>query len=290
MKVHRQIAGLLATLSVATAIAAGLTHALALSPDGKTLALAGSGSRKIELREPATGRLAGEIDSRRDYVWSIAFATPDRLFSSGAGPNVTGWDVPRRRVEREVPGRFEGPNWIAASPDGKRIAQRFPGGVVTIHDLDAPEQARELSDVANALMPSVAFSPDGRRIAYASDLDPDKSAATCILIDDFETQQAKRLGEEAFVLISALAWSPDGRLIAVASENPGEPDTARVVTILSAATGTRLQVMSGHADMIRDLAFTPDGTKLLSASQDTTLLLWDLAAALEKLRTGRAEQ
>jgi WD40 repeat protein len=75
-----------------------------------------------------------------------------------------------------------------------------------------------------------------------------------------------------------IAYSPDGRLIA-SSSFFGKTS----IQIWSAATGKRLLDLYGHRDGIRRLRFSPDGSLLASASQDTTVLIWDLAAARERL-------
>jgi WD40 repeat protein/serine/threonine protein kinase len=42
-----------------------------------------------------------------------------------------------------------------------------------------------------------------------------------------------------------------------------------------------LTTLSGHEDRVADLAFSPDGTRLVSASRDSSLIVWDVASQSE---------
>ena len=58
----------------------------------------------------------------------------------------------------------------------------------------------------------------------------------------------------------------------------------------TAPGGPLLRTLAGHADVVMAVAVTPDGRQAVSASQDRTLKVWDLASGAE-LRTlaGHAE-
>ncbi len=42
--------------------------------------------------------------------------------------------------------------------------------------------------------------------------------------------------------------------------------------------------LRGHRGQVRDLAFSPDSTRLVSASQDTTLFVWDVKPTQTKAK------
>jgi WD40 repeat protein len=46
----------------------------------------------------------------------------------------------------------------------------------------------------------------------------------------------------------------------------------------------RTRIVSGHSDQVRDAAFSPDGKRLLTASEDHTARIWDVATGRELMR------
>ena len=116
---------------------------------------------------------------------------------------------------------------------------------------------------------SVAYSPDGKRIATASQ---DKTAK----IWDATTGQLllTLMGHTASV--NGIAYSLDGKRIATTSDD----HTARV---WDAATGEELLTLSGHTDWVYRIAFSPDGARLVTTSNDETARVWGAQTGKELL-------
>jgi WD40 repeat protein len=105
---------------------------------------------------------------------------------------------------------------------------------------------------------SVAFSPDGKTIASASD---DKTiklwdASTGRLITTLE-------GHTDYIL--SVAFSPDGKTIASGSRDK----TIR----LWSTSGVFITSLNGHTSSINNVVFSPDGKTLASGSGDCNLIL-----------------
>ncbi|KAL8353836.1 hypothetical protein RB601_003595 [Gaeumannomyces tritici] len=110
---------------------------------------------------------------------------------------------------------------------------------------------------------SVAFSPDGQRLASGSGDNTVKlwDAATGACLQTLE-------GHSDEVL--SVAFSPDGQRLASASYD-------KTVKLWDAATGACLQTLEGHSSSVSSIAFSPDGQRLASGSDDETVKLWDAA-------------
>lgn len=129
---------------------------------------------------------------------------------------------------------------------------------------------------------SVAFAPDGRTLATASD------DTTVILWGIAHPERPHRLGQPLTAhtgTVSSVAFSGNGHTLAAAGNTMvilwdlTEPEhPRRLGPSLTAHIGTALSV-----------AFSPDGRTLATAGQDRTAILWDLTS-FNYLRDHAAER
>ncbi|MFN6472111.1 MAG: caspase family protein, partial [Nostoc sp. SerVER01] len=105
----------------------------------------------------------------------------------------------------------------------------------------------------------VAFSPDGKTIASASD---DK---TVKLWNASTGKEISTLNGHSSAVIS-VAFSPDSKTIASASDD----NSAK---LWNASTGKEISTLNGHSSAVISVAFSPDSKTIASASDDNSAKL-----------------
>ncbi|GKZ39322.1 hypothetical protein AbraIFM66950_012289, partial [Aspergillus brasiliensis] len=121
----------------------------------------------------------------------------------------------------------------------------------------------QTSEGHSSTVRSVAFSPDGRTLASASDDQIIKLWNTAMGV-----KQRTLTGHSDTVW--SVAFSPDGHTLASASHD-------HTIKLWDTATDIEQRTLTGHSDWVSSVAFSPDSHMLASASDDQTIKLWDTA-------------
>ena len=128
----------------------GNVKSVALSPDGSRIA-SGSDDRTVKIWDSATGKELFALKGHGDRVWSVAFSPDGRRVASGSDDKtVKIWDTATGKEFFSLRGHADDVLSMGLSPAGRVI----PGMRATFSDP---------GDVN-----SVAFSPDGKRLAAGS--------------------------------------------------------------------------------------------------------------------------
>ncbi|MFJ2821993.1 hypothetical protein ACIO7M_12885 [Streptomyces toxytricini] len=262
----------------------GTVNAVAYSPDGRLLAVAGREVHLWDVRDPWLPRPVGRpLPNPTGYSGTLSF-TPDgrTLAVGGRDGKVWLWDTsrPEQAARRGEP-LAGGTGTIQSavfSPDGGTLAVGSEGRTVRLWDTrdpDRPRQAGELTEPTNFVY-AVAFSPDGRRLAAGT---VDKQVLLWRLPEGGGAPRAEAVLQGPGSYVMSVAFSPDGRTLAAGTGDrdvwlwrfDGTADGGRPVSASPPLTGPSSYVYA--------LAFAPDGATLAAASTDSTVWLWDTSGA-----------
>jgi RNA polymerase sigma factor (sigma-70 family) len=279
-------------LKLATWRGGGVINALALSPDGTTLASANElvaqlwdvgregGKLRTTLRQTAdrpSPPLVQPAPTHQGTVFAVAFSPDGKTLASGAGFVRRRTSAGQWKIEGEV--RL----WDVATGKEKAAVRRRP---VTIY--------------------SLAFSPDGRTLAWGGGVKPSSVDTTYYM--DFkdipkERFQFKELGEvtvwdlatgkervffrSTTAGIKTVAFSSDGKTLACG----GRDGALRLFDV--AGGRERACLRRGDGWEVSALAFSPDGKTLAAvpgfrlgdqAERGVSVKLWDLATGQVRAR------
>lgn len=288
---------------------------LAFSPDGSILA---SGGHTIELWDAETG---DEIQTLRDWADSLAFSPDGKRLASGGFESLNLWDVATgKRIQTFHPGSFNDVISLAFSPDGTELASAG-ANAIQLWDLATGKQLEtrpvsraysvafspdggtlvsagknvQLWSVADgsalgsfpgpaATILSVAFSHDGRMLAFGTD------NSTIELWDVASGRHLGTLGRPRAPVYS-LAFSPDGKTLVSVGNS---------VKLWDLSTGRELETLIGKNSLpvdtpepqtppenpakVDSVALSSDGRVLATGGKYPTITLWDTATGRE-LRT-----
>jgi WD40 repeat protein len=249
----------------------GDVRAVAFRPDGTLLVSAGE-DQSIRLWDPASGKARGVIYEQANRVRALAFSPDGNLLASAShDQNVRLWQIDNRQCLTLFQGYVNQLRSMAVAPDGNSMAL---GVAEQIYLVDAQTGAvRQHLRGHSEWVQSLSFSPDGSRLASASD---DHSLRIWHL--DGNHPPLVLRGHQSWV--QAVAFSPDGQTLASCSVD-------RTIRLWNPHDGTCRQILEGHTHYIWALAISPDGRWLASGSADETIRLWDLATGTcRRLLTG----
>ncbi len=227
--------------------------------------------QKVLVYDPTGDKSARELSAAKDGgAWSLALSGDGSLLAAvplgGAkDQSIRLIDTAKDAVVAKVGGNLGRAESVALSPDGKAVAIGTRTGAV--HLLDAAtgrpvRAALTMSGVGpKTTVGRVAFAPDGTAVVA-------RERSGAVRVWNVSTGTERDFGTGWGY---AMAFSPDGRLLALA-------DRTGAVVLRDAATGEERGRLAGHLGPVTTITFSPNGRRLYTGSDDTTVLVRELAA------------
>jgi WD40 repeat protein len=267
---------------------------LAFSPDTKWLASMEEGGA-IRFWDTTSGAALRRLKVELNIDNVIVFSADARVVagvkeSEGNGAQIVAWDTGS--------GRKLGPITVLQNQN-VRVAISAGGDLVAtwgdFHERESEQEKRQeitqtiqiwrmaeakelrrltvprVEKKSDAIVKSVAFSPDGCMLAAATD------AGTIVLWDLATGQERHRLnGDSSFDAL--VAFSPDGKILASSSRRLSGRDPVR---LWDTATGKHLGAFPAPSCSHLGVFFAPDGPLMAYGVAPSMVRLWDI-------RTGKA--
>ena len=234
---------------------------------------------EVVVWDARTGQALFELKGLRDIVGSVSISLDGtRIVTAGffemgrggsTGSELKVWDATNGTLLHDLappvphmPARLEERGGsVAFSQDGKRFVtgglrhtKTHGGGEVKVWDAITGKVLVTVNRI-DAPVLGVAFSPDGTRIATASD---DKTAtvwdaATGAVLVELKGHTGS---------VNSVAFSPDGTRLVTGGND-------RTVRVWDARTGTTLAELKSLTDAVTSVSFSADGSQLLASAGRT---------------------
>lgn len=200
--------------AMATArLSEGEARVLAVSPDGRRVAVAGSGGL-VRLLDPEDLSVDRELPAAERKILSVAFSPDGGLLAAGTEQGrIRLWDAATGEPAGALEGHIMGVMALAFSPDGARLASAGLDRTVRLWDPAGRVQVAALRHHGDNLR-ALAFSPDGNWLASGGD------GRRVLLLEGSERMEEQR--------VLALSGRSDLESLAhaISRADPGRPVTA----------------------------------------------------------------
>ena len=231
-------------------------HAVAVSPDGKLIAVAGH-----TLKKNTQGRFAGYADT-----------------------DVCVWDLASGKEVARLSGHEIAPADLLFTANSKRLISAGSDSV-RVWDLQAKKQISKLPAGTAATYDILAKTPDDRFAVWPNGNNPLNGSADRIVVWDMATGVEVDRFKPRKALIRSIAVSSEGKFVATAECIPENAQVREDIRLWNLANGQEIarlrnepEQRDGKPYVVGQMAFNRESTRLYALSQDGSMTVWDTTA------------
>ena len=249
---------------------ADLVRAVAFSPDGKRLAVAGGpsgrfGEIKIWDVQGASARPVTTIRGHEDAILTIAFSPDGTAIASGSYDKLVKiWDTATGREIRTLKEHSDAVYSVAFMPDGRQVVSGAGDRTLKVWDVSTGKRLFTIGDSLDAVY-TVAVHPSGARIAAAG---ADRTIRTWSWNGDATAALLSSTFAHSDAVLR-LAYSPDGTTLVSTGAD-------RAIKLWDGAALREQRLLEAQPDWVMGLALSADGQWLAAGRYDGTLGLYSM--------------
>ncbi len=247
------------------------SRAAAFSRDDRTLVAATP--TRLFLWDVTSGKKLKEyplrVNGKPVGFRMIAFSEDGKVAATQGDKKVHLWDTRTGALLHEI-ALLSGGDTMRFSRDGKMLAVPGWRHWMSLFSIETGKKIQSLH--VSERVVSVAFSPDGKMLAAASNAMISSSSTDgdqVIQLWDLTDLKAPPV-KYAAPGIHSVMFSPDGKTLAWGCHR-------QALCFMDRATGKDLRPTPSHRGAVKALVYLPDGKRIVSASEDGTIRLWDAA-------------
>jgi WD40 repeat protein len=248
----------------------GAVHALALSPDGDTLALGGEFAEttnvyNVHLYSTRDWKISGKLTGHGAPVLGLAFHPGGKqLVAVTARPEamVRVWDLSQKTATAQYQGHAGDILDVALRHNGEQIATVSLDQSIRLWQASKVKPPRTIAQVQAPVWVVLPGAQEKQVLSVSAD----QTASV------WELASGK----------SVTKYTEHRNPVTAAAYRPGFGEVAtgggdHVIRLWDPATGKTNQTLNSHGGVITSLTYSPDGKFLYTASADRTVKAWNLS-------------
>lgn len=256
----------------------GKIFSMALSPDGKMLAVGGYFPQKdkgmndlglIRLYDFNSGEIEAVLRGHSSVTTALAFSRDGKYLVSGAADNsVKIWRLAPRPVPvRTLTGHSSIVSSVGFSPDGNLVFSASYDGTLRLWKKNTGQTVKTMTGHRGQIW-AAAYSPDGKYIVSGGYQDR--------ILKLWDGQSGAFIKDLAMLEMGppGIMFAPDGKSVVLGAQ---EGRGSFACPVYAIPTGEMISRFEGHNNSVKAVAVSPDGKKAASAGgSGNEVFLWEL--------------